>query len=114
MRGLRGVRRAGLAFEVEKAGARPSLAHAGYRLTPKHISLGRFRKKTTKESAAATDKLFSALQKQGVKDVGLTGRCSPCQASGLTVLLICPLLGKGVNCRQFAHWTTFFSAQLVV
>jgi uncharacterized protein with GYD domain len=34
------------------------------------ITLGKFRKKMTKESAAATDKLFSALQKQGVKVVG--------------------------------------------
>jgi uncharacterized protein with GYD domain len=34
------------------------------------ITLAKFRKKMTKESAAATDKLFSALQKQGVKVVG--------------------------------------------
>ena len=34
------------------------------------ITLAKFRKKMTKESAAATDKLFSALQQQGVKVVG--------------------------------------------
>ena len=32
-----------------------------------NISLVKFRKKMTKESASATDKLFSELQKQGVK-----------------------------------------------
>jgi uncharacterized protein with GYD domain len=34
------------------------------------ISLVKFRKKMTKESATATDKLFSKLEKQGVKVVG--------------------------------------------
>ncbi len=34
------------------------------------IALGKFRKKATKEGVAATDKLFSALQKQGVRVVG--------------------------------------------
>lgn len=34
------------------------------------ISLAKFRKKMTKESAAATDKLTAALQEQGVKVVG--------------------------------------------
>lgn len=33
------------------------------------ISLVKFRKKTTKESIATTDRVFSALQKQGVKIV---------------------------------------------
>ena len=34
------------------------------------ITLGKFRKKPTKEGIAATDKLFSQLQKQGVKVLG--------------------------------------------